>query len=309
MLADMDDWLPPLPDPDVPPRVLSRDEATRRGYSPNMIEHRLRTRRWRRILPRTFLTSDTLTWADRCRAALAFAGSGAVLSGAAALDGLELRSVHRPQRLLVLVPATTRVRSTAWVRIRPTLRLPEAELRPGPACAPVARAVADLALERRRLDDVRSLVAEVVRRRQCSVEELIAELVAGPRNGSAHLRQAIDEVADGAWSAPEARAARLLRAAHVPPFEQNAVIELGGGRYVIVDFLWRALHAVLEIDSDEHHGLPADADATGTRHIDLETLGYSVVHRRPVFVQRRPAAFTAGIAQWLAARAAYLGVA
>jgi hypothetical protein len=39
----------------------------------------------------------------------------------------------------------------------------------------------------------------------------------------------------------------------------------------------------------------------------LETLGFSVVHRRPFVVNRRPTQFVTEIAAWLAARAAELG--
>lgn len=304
-LERVDDWLP-LPDPTAPPRVLTRADAVALGYTANMIQHRLGSGQWTRVLPRTFLTGDSLTWLDRRRAALAFSGPDAVLSAAAALTDLGLRTVARPSSLLVLVPVSTRLRSFGWVTVRPTNRLPARDLRPGPACAPVARAVADLALQRRRLDDVRALVTETVRRKMCTVDELAAELDAGPRNGSAHLRAAIEEAAGGAWSAPEARAARVLRAAHVPPFEQNARIDLPGGRWLIVDFLWRGLRAVLEIDSDEHHGLPGDADETSDRHLVLETLGFSVVHRRPRFVVKQPREFASGVLSWLAGRAALL---
>jgi hypothetical protein len=254
------------------------------------------------------LTVDTLTWLDRQRAALAFAGDRAVLSGAAALAGIGLRAVRRPDSLLVLVPHDNRTRSTAWVRIRPTRRLPSPELEPGPATAPVARAVADLARETRHLDDVRALVAEVVRRERCTVVELAAELAAGPRRASANLRMALEEVSGGAWSAPEGLAGRLLRAANVPPFRQNVTLRLPGGGRLHLDFLWLRLRAVLEIDSDEHHGLPADADATDGRHILLESLGLSVTHRRPSFIARHPQRFTDGIAAWLAGRARELGV-
>ena len=57
---------------------------------------------------------------------------------------------------------------------------------------------------------------------------------------------------------------------------------------------------MLEIDSVEFHGLPPDADATDTRHIQLEALGYSVIHRRPAFIVREPRGFVAGVAIWLA---------
>jgi very-short-patch-repair endonuclease len=170
----------------------------------------------------------------------------------------------------------------------------------------VSRAVADVALERRRLDDVRALVSEVVRRRLCTVDELAGELECGPRNGSANLRAALQEVRAGAWSAPEARAARILRRAKVPIFEQNARIDLPGGGHIVVDFLWRDLRAVLEIDSIRHHSDAPDRDATDDRHAVLETLGYSVIHRSPHMVTNRPAEFAQSTAAWLNARAADL---
>jgi hypothetical protein len=126
----MDDWLPPLPD--SLPRVLPRAQALRLGFTVAQIERRLRTGEWTRILPSTYLTVDTLTWLDRQRAALAYAGDHAVLSGAAALVDTGLRGVRRPDILLVLVPEASRRRSADWVRLRPTRRLPEPELQPGP---------------------------------------------------------------------------------------------------------------------------------------------------------------------------------
>jgi very-short-patch-repair endonuclease len=160
----------------------------------------------------------------------------------------------------------------------------------------------------RHLDPVRALVADAVRMRLCTPEELQIEVDAGQRNGSAHLRAAVEEVSDGAWSVPEARVGRLLRRAGLGPFVQNARIALPGNVVLTVDVLWPHLRAVLEIDSDEFHDLPPDADRTDERHLLLTTHGYTVVHRRPAFIYRRPEAFTRGIATWLAARARELGL-
>lgn len=294
-------------DPTALPRVLGRDAARGLGYTPNMIDHRLRTGRWLRVLPRTYLTSDTLTWPDRLRAAVTFGGPDAMLSGAAALAD-DLRCVPRPTTLLLLVPARSGVSSTAWVRVRHTERVPHRRLAPGPARVAIARAVADHALDLRRADDVRALVTEAVRRELCSVDELTDELRTGPRRGSLHLRRAIEEAADGAWSAPEARAARLLRRGGVPAFRQNVDLLLAGGRRLVADFLWRELKAVLEIDSREHHSLPGDRDATDERHLALETAGYSVVHRTPWMIANRPDEFVTGIRSWLAAQARTLAI-
>jgi very-short-patch-repair endonuclease len=292
----------PMLDPTAIPRVIARADAVRLGFTRNAIRHRIETGRWQRVLPRTYLTSDTFTWGDRLRAALAFAGDEALLSGGAALFGMDLRSVRRPASVLVLVPHSCRSRSTEWVRIRRTHRLPARAVASGPRRPPIARATADLALDLRRLDDVRALVADVVRRRLCEVSELAVELQEGPRRGSAFLRLAIDEVGAGAWSAPEARAATLMRKARLPAFEQNVRIDLGYGRYVIVDFLWRDFRAVLEIDSDAHHALAGDADRTSDRHLLLSTAGYSVIHRTPRTVYLQPDQFVADVGRWLMAR-------
>ena len=53
------------------------------------------------------------------------------------------------------------------------------------------------------LRDTRALLCEVVQRRQCSVGDLMAELDAAPRAGTATIIKAIDDVRAGCWSAPE----------------------------------------------------------------------------------------------------------
>ncbi|MDT4908340.1 MAG: hypothetical protein QOI69_1581, partial [Pseudonocardiales bacterium] len=58
----------------------------------------------------------------------------------------------------------------------------------------------------------------------------------------------------------------------------------------------------LEIDSIRHHTNAPDRDATDDRHLVLETVGYSVVHRTPWTVINRPQEFVIGIQAWLAAR-------
>jgi hypothetical protein len=290
-------------DPAAPPRVLTYQQALRLGYTPAAIAHQLRRGTWRKILPHVYFTGDVITWTDKLNAALAFAGPGALLSGAAALCDLELRSVQRPDTMLVLVPAGRQPRSAGWVQIRPSARPVCRALLPGAPRAEVARAVADTAVARRRLDDVRALVAEVVQKKHCSIDELAVELRRGPQRGSAFLRQAIDEIGAGAWSAPEARAAALLRVAGAPPFEQNRRIDLPGGRYVIADFVWIELRAVLEIDSMiHHHDDQADVDRTDDKHIALETVGFSVIHRTPRYVITRPEEFTRGVLAWLDTR-------
>lgn len=293
------------PDPDALPRVIGRDEALRRGLTARAVDHRVASGRWRRVLPRTYLTTGTFTSLDRLDAALIFAGPEAALSGAAALYASGVRQISMPDRVLVLVPPGGDGRSRNWLQVRATTRPFTVQLAPGPRRVEVARATADLALARRNLDDVRALVARVVQDGHCTLDELAAELESGPRRGSAHLRTALEEIGWGSASAPEARAARILRRSGIGGFEQNARIDLpdGGRRYL--DFYWPALRAALEIDSVEYHFAREQYVATLDRHLQVTALGISVIHRPPSAL-RDEAGFVRDIRAWLAGREADL---
>jgi very-short-patch-repair endonuclease len=275
--------------------VLSRAQALSSGYHRTHIDHRLRSGRWRAILPGIYLTTNEAMLRDLLRAALLYAGAHSSISGAYALHlhGLRMR---RPPHILVLAERRRRPTCPRWLHIRPTTRLPQPHWYRGLAIAPLPRAVADWALQARDLDEVRAVVARVIQRRQCQLAELSTELAAGPRNGSALFRRALTEITAGARSAPEARAASALKRARLGPFEQNASID----RY-IVDFLWRELRAVLEIDSVEYHFDAHNWAATLSRHRELESLGYSVIHIRPAELTDE-VAFVDSIRRWLAAR-------
>ena len=293
-------------DPELP-RVFTRAQALERGFTRRAIDHRLARRRWRRILPSVYTTCDRLGEYDRYAAALLFAGPGSALSGAAALRVSEVGRIALPARVLVLVPPETHVRPVAWVQLRRTCRPIVLERWTGPRRVLVARATADYALASTRLDDVRAVVARVLSERRCTPEELRGELDAGPRKHSALLRQVLDEVG-ASRSAPEVRAARILRSAGLGGFVQNERILLPNGRYYEADFLWPELRAVLEIDSREFHFEPAAWGGTMDRHLAITTAGYSLVHRPPSALKNE-ARFVDEIGRWLVGRRAELGLA
>lgn len=300
----MDDLAPWLDDERLP-RVITAAGALDRGISRDAIFRAKRSGRWTQVLPRTYLTVPSASDHDRVAAALAYAGAGAALSGAAALWSLGVRRVTVPREILVIVPTGNCSRSSGWVRVRRSVRPLAYELAPGPRCVEVARAAGDLAVTMASLDDVRTLVARVVQHRHCTVAELAQALRDGPMRGSKHFRQALLEVGAGAASAPEARAAKILVAAGVTGWQQNVVLHLPDGSTRIVDFYWPDLRAVLEIDSVEWHFEASDWSATWDRHLDLSTFGYSVVHRPPSAL-RDPAKFVRGVQAWLVGREADL---
>ena len=303
---DADRYRPLPPDPDALPRVLGRGDALGHGFSRQAVGRRLRSGTWRTLLPRTYLTVDSMTTSDRLTAALVFAGPGAALSGYAALWASGVRGVSVPTRVLVLVPPDNRVRSHSWVCVQRSYRPIVTQNWTGPRRVEVARAAADAARSLPSIDDVRALISRVVRDQHCTVGELAAELADGPRRDSALLRQAVAEVTDGAASAPEARAARILRRAGITGFVQNARLVLSNGSVRVVDFYWPQLRACLEIDSVEWHADALDWRRTWDRHLELTTDGHSVVHRPPSAL-RNAEQFAADVKAWLTARAVELG--
>jgi very-short-patch-repair endonuclease len=306
---EVPDWLDelaPLFDPTAPPRVVTLAEAAVLGFPFHVVRRRVHRGRWIRLAPGVYCTDPPAGRADHLRAATKHGGPGAVVSGAAALAEFGFRTAPQPARELVLVPAAAGARSCGRIVVRRTARLPGAAARPGPAVAPAARAVVDHARTLPNLDDVRAVVAEAVQREFCNVDELWEEVAAGARNGRALVRQAVHEVTAGARSAPEARAARLVKSAGLGPFRQNAPIRVRGRRYV-ADFLWPDLAAILEIDSVEHHFQRLDWQRTLARHFELEAGGYSVTHLPPSAL-RDGAAFIRLVQDWLKARRASLGL-
>lgn len=301
----MDDELPAWLDRGRLPRVIGREAVLERGMSAQAVDRRVMTGRWRRVLPRTYLTTDTFTNNDRVVAALTFAGRGAALSGAAALWASDVKRIPFPRRVLVIVPPDNCAASNRWVHVRRSVQPLAYELAPGPRRVELARATADLAVTMRSLDDVRTLVARVVQHGHCTLDELERALAAGPMRGRKFLREALAEVGHGAASAPEARAAHILTDHGITGWLPNQTLVLPGGREREVDFYWPRLRAVLEIDSVEWHYEVEEWSGTWDRHLNLSTYGYSVVHRPPSAL-RNPTRFATEVEAWLAGREADL---
>lgn len=286
--------------------------ASSSGLSRHALDHRVRSGRWQRPLPGVYLThSGACTGDEAVAAALAYAGRTGLLSGTFALQRYGVRAAPATaQRILVLVPLTTTRRSAGFVHLRHTEHLPASgNRRGGVALAPVARAVVDTCLGLRAGRVVRAITAAVVQARMCSIDALSAELSTAARRGSALLREAIQEVGLGAWSAPECETGALLRAAGLPQFEQNAADYDDAGEWLACgDVIWRRLRAVLEVDSREHHSDPEAWERTLARHNRLAAAGWVLLHYPPRIIRRSPAETAEQVRAWLRGRAAELGV-
>lgn len=303
------------PSGDPLPRVLTTAQARRLGLTRAVVATQLRRSRWEQLSRGVYFTrGDPPTRGDWIRAGMLIVGRGAVLSGWDAARAHDVGTARPPvdEVLILAVEGTHRVIGQA--RIRPSQRDVRCSWLDVPdvgrtLVAGAARAVADAALVYRTFPPVRAMVTSAVQKQLCTAADLRAELATGPRNGSAFLRRAIEDVEGGALSIAEAELADLMRAAALPPFELNVpILDHTGQLVATADVLWRALRAILEVDSRKHHFLEPQWSGTMRRHNKLTRHMLAVTHYPPVELRHRPSEVMRELDSWLRARAAELGV-
>lgn len=293
------------------PRVIDRATARAAGLTDVAIGHRRTSHRWVQLHRGVYFTRGSEPSAsDRLAGALLAAGPGAALSGAGALAQWRVRGIAVPDRPLVLVPMSSGVRAMANLRVRRTAIPFRSMIVNDLSVVAIARAVADYCIDLPRLDDVRSVTSDVIRRQLCTADQLAAALNAGPRRGSAHLRTAVEDARFGAWSVPEARIGRAMRAARLPAFEQNVDIRDDRGSLLgTVDVWWPGLRAALEVLGAEHHSSPNDWAQTLRRAATLADHGIAIMQVPAIDVLQRTDEVVGRIRAWLAGLAASRGVA
>lgn len=179
--------------------VVSREQALAAGMTVSALWHRVRPGgAWRAIVPGVYLAYAGAPGAgQREMAALLHAGEGSVITGTAALVRHGIQATASGT-IDVLVPASRIRRSTGFVRISRSARMPERTWADGPLVyATPARAVADLARSVTDPAEVRAVVADAIQRGRCTVQQLSEELGDGPVRGSALLRRVLQDISDG----------------------------------------------------------------------------------------------------------------
>ena len=285
--------------------LITRGQARACGFTDQAIHNRIkRGGPWQRLLPGTYLAHTGSPSADqRDLAALLYAGPVSVITGRAALRGLGITG-EQPGIIDVLIPADHIRQSKGFVSVRRTIRMPELWVAEGERrYALAARAVGDAARVAGNLAEARAIVAGAVQKRRCSVDLLIAELAAGPRNGSRLFRIALGEVADGVLSVAEGDFRELILRAGLPrPLFNEPVRRADGSVIAVVDAWWAEARVAGEVDSREWHLSPADWERTMRRHNELARCGVQVLHFSPRQIKAEPRAVVAAIAGALAQR-------
>jgi len=267
--------------------VIARWQALECGLTPRALDYRLRPGGlWRAMLPGVYVTmTGTPTPEQRDMAALLYAGSQSLITGAVAVRRHHLTCAGL-NMIDVLIPADVRRKSTGFVRIQRTARMPERLYTTGPIrFAPPHRAVADAARTMTSYSDVQAVVCAALQRRRCTLAALIKELNDGPSAGSRSLRMALAEASDGVRSKAEGDLRNLIDRSDLEKPLYNARLYTPDGDFIAQpDAWWQRAGVAGEVDSLEYHMSAADYRATQMRHNRMESYGINVQHWLPSII-------------------------
>jgi hypothetical protein len=284
--------------------VVSRSQALECGMSRGTIEYRLRADGpWRQMLPAVYLTvTGTATADQRDMAALLYAGPRSVITGPVAVRRHNLRCAGL-NILDLLVPADSRRKSTGYVQIQRTIRMPADLYTTGPIrFTSPARAVADAARAMNRFSDVQALVCDAVQRGRCTLEELVGELNEGPKLGRRWYRMALAEVGEGIRSAAEGDLKRLIDRSDLDKPVYNADLYTLDGIFLGRPDAWFGRAGVAgEVDSREYHISARDYAETTMRHNRMEAAGIHMLHWLPSTIKSKPGRIIADLRDAIAA--------
>lgn len=271
--------------------VVARSQALECGMTRGAITYRLKQDGpWRQLLPGVYLTvTGTATADQRDMAGLLYAGPESVITGPVAVRRHNLRCAGL-NVLDMLVPADSRRKSTGYVQIQRTTRMPGDLYTTGPIrfTAP-ARAVADAARGMTRFSDVQALVCEAVQRGRCPLEELGQELDQGPSAGRRWYRMALAEISEGIRSGAEAQLKYLIDRSDLERPMYNADLYTLDGIFLGRPDVWFAHAGVAgEVDSREYHMGARDYEETTKRHNRMEAAGIHMLHWLPSTIKAEP---------------------
>jgi hypothetical protein len=200
-------------------KVITIAELRAHGMTSHAIAARCKpSGPWQRILRGVVLMSaDRPTRRQRLRAAVAYGGKDAVVSG---IDAMRAYGVDMPPSpdVLVLVPARRRLAGISYLTVERTTRPPKPVIMADLPYASLARATLDAARRAANHEQLRALLSAVVGR--CTVAALRSELNAGSQRGSAAVRELLsDDLASTQQvvSVAIALAKRALRSTTLPP--------------------------------------------------------------------------------------------
>jgi hypothetical protein len=238
--------------------LLTRHQLLTHGVTVDAIRHALgRNGRWRRIVNGIYAAfTGPLQERHLVRAALLYAGPGAMVTGSTACRAYGLRYAPAAGRTQLLVPESVQRARIAIANIRRTRALPVPRDVQSFPCAPPERAAVDACRDQRSLRTVRAVLCEVVQRGLTTPQHLVATLAQGQSNGSALPRRALEDIVAGCRSAPECEFGDMvLRSTILPEPAWNTPLPDPRGADIYPDARLAQARLLLEMESVGWHPL------------------------------------------------------
>jgi hypothetical protein len=262
--------------------VISREQALACAMSAKAVQYRIRPGGpWQVALPGIYaIQTGALTETQRATAAFLHAGHAIAVTGRAAIahHGIPCK---RSELVDVLVPLSCRRQDVGFARLHRTSTNVQAVRVGEISYAVAARAVADTVRQLTDMAEVRALVAASVQREKATVWQLQEELSIGPQRGSARLRGALAEVAEGIRSSAEGDLRTLTKKSGLPEALFNPTLLFGSEFLACPDAWWPQFGVAAEVDSKAWHLSPEDWEQTLARHARMTAQGILVLHFPP----------------------------
>jgi hypothetical protein len=247
--------------------------------------------RWRRVLPGVvMLNSGAATSQQRVAAALLYGGPDAVLTGLEACRRHGVRRGPSSAGLVhLLVPDGRQLRSSQFVVVERTTRMPAPQVRDGVPLAPACRACLDAARRLHSAAEITELIADTVQRGLCTPAQLAVELREGSQRGSAMPRRVLADISAGVRSTAERDAKRLLTRSGLPEPWWNVPVHDERGRLLGISDAWFDEVALTwEINSYAWHLNPEDYAREISRTAAMTAANVMVLPVLPTALHRDP---------------------
>jgi hypothetical protein len=250
---------------------------------------------WQRPLPGiVILHNAPPSRRQLVEAALLYAGPEAVVTGLEACRRHGLRALPDETSVHVLIPHGHKVKSTDFVIVERTIRLPVRVLREGVPLAVLPRAVLDACRRFRAVDLCRALIAEAVQRGRVFPDALERELALGSQRGTSVPREVLRDVVRGAHSVAEIDGLRLWQRTGLPPMAWNVDLYDEDGRFIARPDGWcDEVGLAWEIDSYEYHFERDGYARTLKRNARYAAAGILLVQTLPTRLRIEPDAVVA----------------
>lgn len=274
-----------------PGGVAPRQALVELGMSHSTISARCRPGKpWQRPIPGVIVFSDRpLTRKQLRLAALVHAGPDAMVTGVEAARMHGVKRLPADRKVHVLVPHKSGVSSWGFATVERTVHLPEPTAIDGLPVAPLARALFDAARHMDRLDEVRAMITDAVRRGLCEPGDLKREIEKGTTIGSALPRRVVHEMEAGIRSAVETWVRNVVKHSKLPTPEWNTKVYTRDRHLLgVAEAYWDEVGMALTVDSRELHLGSSDSTPEIGKRMAMSDVGVVVLHVLPSQLRDKP---------------------